>query len=118
MTRPASNTSNDATLLNELGERLERERLRRSWSREHLAELSGVSARTLARIEGGASVQVATLLAVLRALGQLDALNAIGAPAGPTPLELATGRRKERKRAPRKAMVTPDAAGWRWGDEQ
>ncbi|WP_208004308.1 helix-turn-helix domain-containing protein [Labedella populi] len=41
----------------------------REWSQEHLAELSGVSRPTIARIEGGDHVNTAKLTRVADALG-------------------------------------------------
>jgi transcriptional regulator with XRE-family HTH domain len=135
-----SEATNDTAILRELGERVERARRERGWTRGDLAERSGVSERTLARLEGGASLQLATWLAVLRALELLAALDAIGAPAGLSPLALLdqAGGQQRARRAPSQtgqragsrrrsgvaeaasddALQGPtDRPAWRWGDE-
>ena len=44
-------------------------RLRQAWSQEHLAELSGLSARTIARLERGCAASLETVNALSAALG-------------------------------------------------
>lgn len=56
------------TLINPLGQFLKKERASKGWSQEHFAEISGVSTRTLQRIEGGEKANVETLRAVAAAL--------------------------------------------------
>ena len=48
--------------------RLTSERRRRGWSQEHLAEASGVSVRTVQRLERGSAAAPASLMAVAAAL--------------------------------------------------
>ncbi len=107
--------TSDAAVLGELGRRLERVRRERGWSRAELAERSGVSERTLVRLEGGASLQMASWVAVVRALGLLDELDAVGEDAGPSPLAMLEGRQGRRRR--RAAGEQAGGAAWRWGDE-
>lgn len=44
-------------------------RQRRGWSKEKLADLAGVSLRTVNRLEAGNDAQVSTLIKVAEALG-------------------------------------------------
>jgi len=55
-----------------LGHRLEQRRLARDLTQATLAREAGVSKSTIERLENGASVQLANLVRVLRALELLD----------------------------------------------
>ena len=99
--------------LAELGRRIARGRLRRNWSQAELARRSGVSLRTLVRLESGASSQLANWLQVLSALGWTPALLAALPDEGPSPLEQleSGGPGRRRSRAPR-SQIAP--APWSW----
>jgi len=56
----------DEVILEELGGRLARRRLELQLTQEMLAEQAGVSKRTVERAEAGATVQVSTLIRILR----------------------------------------------------
>ncbi len=88
----------DRAILEELGRRLRRERLNRNLTQSELSERSGVSVATIRKFEGGANVSLETLIALLRALGLVERLDAF-LPAPPlSPIELAKlgGKRRER----------------------
>lgn len=99
--------------LAELGQRIARGRLRRHWSQAELARRSGVSLRTVVRLESGASAQLANWLQVLSALGWTPALFAALPGAGPSPLEQleSGGPGRRRSRAP-SSRTAP--APWSW----
>ena len=64
-------------------------------------------------------MQLETLVRVLRELESLSGLDAVLPEGGPSPIELADLRRRERRRAPRgKKRPEPEGGerGWRWGD--
>ena len=99
----------DSVVLQELGRRLAMMRKQRGFSQAALAEEAGVGVATLRRIEAGEGSQLESWIKLLRALGQ------IGAIEGLLPEELRSPRKdalaeRGRKRAPR-------AAAPRWGDE-
>ncbi len=60
-------------------------RLRRGWSQEQLAGASGVSVRTVQRVEGGRPAGLATAAALAEALG-VDPAELDPGPAGPVPV--------------------------------
>ncbi len=60
-------------------------RRRRGWSQEQLAGASGVSVRTVQRVEGGAPAGLATTAALARALG-VDPSELAAGPADPAPV--------------------------------
>ena len=90
--------SNEA-LLSELGRRIRRERLNVDLTRARLAELSGVSVKTIQKIEQGDNSSMQSWLGVLRGLGLLDRLDALLPDLGPSPVQLARLRGKELQRA-------------------
>ena len=83
----------------ELAGRLQRERLNQNLSQRELAERAGISLRTLKYLEGGRGVSMPTMIRVLRALDRLDRLSAFLAEAGPSPIQLARMKGRERRRA-------------------
>lgn len=107
---------NDESVLVELGERLARRRLELRLTQAELAEQSGISKRTVERVEAGATTQLSTLIRMLRVLELLDRLDALVPDVGPRPMDLIKLRGKERQRAPRKKPRAKDE-GWKWGDE-
>ena len=112
-----TNESSDAAVLEELGNRLSRNRLNRNQTQEALASQAGVSPRTVIRIEGGHSTQVSSLLRVLRELDLLDSMEALvpAVPFSPIQQIKLQGQRRRRASSPR---GTPATGGhWRWGDE-
>ena len=66
----------DSAVLEEIGQRLRRERLNRNITRARLAEISGVSSSTIQHVEHGANFSMETLIRLLRALGLLGRIDA------------------------------------------
>jgi transcriptional regulator with XRE-family HTH domain len=107
-------------VLAELGERLERHRVERNRTQAEMAEDAGIGRATLQRIEAGESVQMTSMLKLLRALDLLGALDA----AVPRAIELPIARlereqrgRRQRARGMRgRPVPKPSAKPWRWGD--
>jgi len=96
-------TMSDKAIQAELAGRLQRERLNQNLSQVELAGRAGISLRTLKYLEGGRGVSMPTMIRVLRALDRLDRLNAFLAETGPSPIQLAKlkGRERQRASAPR-----------------
>ncbi len=71
---------NSTTLINILGQLLKKVRAQNAWSQEEFAALSGISTRTLQRIEGGEKANTETLRAIAAALNmELTALLPVNA---------------------------------------
>ena len=90
----------------ELGRRAREYRLRKRLEQAEVAELAGVSSRTVRFLELGRGSSVDTLLRVMKALGTLDGLNSLFPQAATVdPLAIlkrtAQVRRVYRKRGPR-----------------
>jgi transcriptional regulator with XRE-family HTH domain len=134
----------DDAVLDELGERLARLRLQRNLTQVQLAEEAGVDRKVVGRLEAGERVQLLALVRVLRALGRLDALDAVVPPAQASPIELLELRGRSRQRARPRSQKPSRPAGeagepvdeateptdgatepvdearepWHWGDER
>jgi transcriptional regulator with XRE-family HTH domain len=92
-------TMSDKAILGELGSRLQRERLNRNMTQSHLALKSGVSLRSLQYLETGRPCTLASLIKILRALGNLAALDTFFPEPGLSPVQLAKMKGRERQRA-------------------
>jgi transcriptional regulator with XRE-family HTH domain len=110
-----NSTLSDAAILTELGRRLRRQRLDLNISQAELAREAGVSAPTVQRLETGSSVQLRSLVRLLRALDLLDRLEALLPAPGVRPMELLERGEAVRQRASsRRTMKQPKP--WEWGD--
>jgi putative transcriptional regulator len=113
----------DAAVLAELGHRLERHRLERNLTQAELASEAGIGQATVQRAERGESVQMTSMIKLLRALELLAGLDvaipeSIDLPIAELEREQrgrrrrARGRRGHRGRPPAESAEEP----WRWGD--
>lgn len=94
-------TSRTDDVIAEIGNRLRQLRLAQNLRIQDLAARSGVSARTISRLENGSSVSVEHLVKVLRGLGRLQALDNLVPPPLVSPLQVAKLRGRVRERASR-----------------
>jgi len=108
----------DEALLLELGQRLARMRLSQGLTQEQLADAAGVSKRTVQRLEDGTPAQLANLIRYLRALGRLEARDALLPSDSPNPIDLLERRGQPRQRARPGVAASAPAKPWTWGDEQ
>lgn len=110
----------DAAVLAELGRRLTRHRLERNWTQADMAAEAGLGQATVQRAERGASVQMTSMIKLLRTLGLLGALDAAVPESIALPIaELEREQRRARRRASGRGHP-PAASGeqpWTWGDE-
>jgi len=112
----------DAAVLAELGRRLERHRLERNRTQAELAAQAGVGQATVQRAERGRSVQMTSMIKLLRALELLPGLDL----AIPESIELPIARLDRERRRPRRRAggrrggpsAEPAEQPWRWGEER
>ena len=106
-------------ILEELGRRLQRERLNRNFTQAQLAANAGVARRTIVAMENGEGGNLDTLVALLRALGVIQALDQFLPDPPLSPAQVAKLKGRERKRATGKGTRPPAVkeAGWTWGTE-
>ena len=112
-----SNLLTDETILAELGARIKRHRVDRQLTQAEMAEQTGVSKRTVERIEAGDSAQLQTIVRMLRVLDLLQGLDHLIPEAGPRPMDLLKLKGKVRQRA--SSARTPEGSGkkWSWDED-
>lgn len=108
--------NSDPIVLAELGKRLARYRLNRNQTQAALADESGVSLRTIIRIEQGESVQLTNMIRVLRALHLLENIEALVPQPQVSPIQQVKMHGKRRQRASSPDERKPGKP-WTWGDE-
>jgi len=108
----------DSVVLQEIGGRLAQLRISLNLTQAELAANAGIGKRTLERIEAGEPAQTTTLIRVLRALGQMDALNAFIPETQISPMEALRHPSGERKRASSRKKPHKTTQTWSWGDEE
>ncbi len=96
-------TSRTPDVLRELGARLKTLRLQQNLRVKDLAADSGVSPRTIDRLEAGHSIGTENLVRVMRGLGRLQAFEAFIPVPEVSPYEIARLRGRVRRRASRRA---------------
>lgn len=110
----------DSAVLAELGRRLTRHRLERNWTQAELAAGAGLGQATVQRAERGESVQMTSMVKLLRTLELLGGLDV----AVPESIDLPIAQLERQQRATRRRAsgrggppVESDDQPWRWGDE-
>lgn len=91
-------TLSDKAIERELGERLRALRLRKNISQKQLADATLLSLNVIKALESGRG-KLASIIAVLRELGALDALDSFIPAHTVSPLQLAAMQGKVRERA-------------------
>jgi transcriptional regulator with XRE-family HTH domain len=114
----------DKAVLAELGRRLERHRLERNWTQAETAAEAGIGQATVQRAERGQSVQMTSMIKLMRTLGLLEGLDlaipeSIDLPIAQLDRRQRNVRRRARGRHRGRAEgpSQPGAESWRWGDE-
>lgn len=94
-------TSRTPDVLREVGARLKAVRLRQNRRVRDLAADAGVSPRTIDRLEAGRNIGTENLVRVMRALGRLQAFDALVPVPEVSPYDVERLRGKVRRRASR-----------------
>jgi transcriptional regulator with XRE-family HTH domain len=89
----------EQAVLAELGRRVQVQRLNANLAQAEVARKAGVSRRALQNLESGRVCTLSLLIRVLRALGKLGQLEALLPEPGPSPIQLAKLKGRERQRA-------------------
>src|ERR1039457_5965318 len=89
----------EKAVLEELGRRVQGQRLNENLTQAEVARKAGVSRRALQRLESGQGCTLSLLIRVLRVLGKLDQLDAFLPEPGLSPIQLAKLKGHERRRA-------------------
>ncbi len=106
------NTSKTEAILSEIGARLTQQRLEAKLTQAGLAERAGVSKRTVERIEAGNSIQLSTMIQVLRVFKLLEPFGvALTASKTTAPIKKKSRPVEDEKKAP----VQPSDKSHSWG---
>lgn len=109
-------TAPSSIVVTDIGKKIETIRLSRNIRQEDLAKLSGVSKRTIFRLEKGENATLDTVIRVMQALKLASNLEALLPNPEVRPIERVKYKGKDRQRA----HVKPEpenAEPFRWGDE-
>lgn len=90
------NGMNNEAILKELGARLKNLRLSRNVGQEQFSKVSGVSLRTLSRLENGSAVSIDAVLNVMRALEIVDRLESMLPLEEISPVQMLQTQKKKR----------------------
>ncbi|MGE4489916.1 MAG: helix-turn-helix domain-containing protein [Kiritimatiellales bacterium] len=111
-------TASNEAIRQELGKRLQSERLNLNITQAALAEKAGISRRTLVGAERGEPFTVDTLLSILRALGRLSQIDLFLPEPEISPVQLSKLKGKQRRRAGGKfTYPKPRSTPWIWNEE-
>ncbi|MBF0331152.1 MAG: transcriptional regulator [Candidatus Omnitrophica bacterium] len=86
----------DKAILAELGARIQRRRLALNITQIDLVNKAGVARKVIQNIEHGSNSSIKGFIRTLRALGSIDVLDQILPVTGPSPLELAKLKGRQR----------------------
>ncbi len=89
----------EKAVLEELGRRVQTQRLNANLAQADVARSAGVSRRALQNLESGRDCTLSLLIRVLRAMGKLDQIEALLPEPGLSPIQLAKLKGRERRRA-------------------
>lgn len=107
----------DESVLKEIGDRLTRTRLERNLTQAQLAEMAGISKRTLERLESGASAtRLTSFIRVCRSLGLLERLDLFLPIPRASPVEQLKLQGRKRKRASGSKIEKTSSKKWSWGN--
>ena len=99
---------NDKALAEHIGAFVKHHRLAQNKTQDALANAAGISRSTLSLLERGETVNLATLIQVLRVLDELHVMEIFNIPQTVSPLALAKMEKSKRKRASGKGEDAPN----------
>ena len=98
------NVSTNDEVMREFGLRLRGYRLRQNRIQGEIARLAGVTPATVVNAEAGKNVRLESIVRILRALGQLEALNDFLPEPTVSPIQLLALHGKVRQRARKRSQ--------------
>ena len=110
-----SGDENNEFLLTEISARLRAYRIDRGITQKQLAEMAGVSVKSVERMEKGDNIRLTQLFNVLRVLGLTSNLNLLIPEQMLHPTDIFEGIKPRQRVSVRKSIS--EEAEWKWGDE-
>ena len=111
------NNLTDSAVMLELGKRIQEQRFSLKLTQAELAEKSGVSKRTIERIESGESTQLSSFIRILRGIEVLKQFNTVLPEVEISPMNMLKLKGRARQRVARKKDDIRNEDKWQWGDE-
>lgn len=105
----------DKAILAELTGRIVQRRIELGLTQQDVADQSGISLRTVKRIELGGDTQFSTIIRLLQVYDLIDRLDVLVPEPSVSPIQFVDQQHKPRKRASKTAK---SAKPWKWGDER
>lgn len=102
----------DSALIKHIGAFIKHHRIAQNTTQNDLASKAGISRSTLSLLEQGESVNLSTLIQLLRVLDQLHVLNSFSTQEQVSPLALAKLQKVKRQRASGKKKDQSDDSNW------
>ncbi|MDA3879360.1 MAG: helix-turn-helix domain-containing protein [Prolixibacteraceae bacterium] len=104
----------DSAIVTQIGNFVKKNRLRQNITQAKLAEMAGLNRWTISQLENGESVNLASLIQILRALDVLYVLSQFEFIDEISPLEYAKLKKKEKERARSKNSKETDQEDLGW----
>lgn len=108
-------TEINKVILEEIGRRLKDKRIAMNMKQSELAIESGVSLRTIIKVESGSNISMNHILSILRVLRIAANIDLLIPEVKPNPIEILTLGNKRRRASSNKQVVDSQ---WKWGDEK
>lgn len=105
--------NSDRNIIEQIGGFIKDTRLSQNKTQQDLATAAGINRTTLSQLEKGESVNLLSLIQVLRSLKRLDVLKLMESKLEISPLKLAELEQKQRQRASKKSdRPEPQKSDW------
>ena len=101
-------------ILAEMVRRLVQYRIELNLTQQDVSDQTGISLRTIKRIEMGRDCQFLTMIRLLQAYDLIDRLNVLVPEPSRSPIQFIEQQQNSRKRVSKTAKQTKP---WKWGDE-
>ena len=109
---------NQKSILSELGEKIKQYRIAKGMTQQDLEKKSGVSTRSIVRLEQGNSVQLDSLIKILIALDLSKNIELLIPDQRKRPSYYLENVEKPKKRYRKRATKPATSTGFKWGDEE
>ena len=120
MPKKGTSSKSHDLLEQQIGKNLKAFRLDQNLSQSDLADMAGISRRTITSVENGQGCTLSTLIRLVRALGKDDLLSRLLEPPPVSPTKLHQANQilqSSRRHASKPRKPTPDSSPWTWGDK-
>lgn len=111
-------TENNKTIRIEIANRIKSNRINYPMTREELAEKSGVSLRTIARIESGETTQFDNIVCIMRALDCLERIDLLFQDGEIRPSKIIRNEKPRKRASSSKYRTKENNSNWVWKEDK